>query len=258
VGAGERAQHEGGQAVLRIELAPLAKFSMWRWMLRGVSVSAALGVVIACAQGQSSVEVDGASFSPPDGGSSGSDASRPPARDGGGTTIPDDDSGSGTGCTGKVVINELQCAGPGNAEFIELFNPNDCAINLAGWSIPYKAKNGNSGVAMHAFQPGDTIPAGEFLLLANAAFGGGPTVTALNGTGGLGNDGGQIALVDDDGKQVDAVGYGPTTTGTYTEGAPAPLPTGSGSIGRKSDGLDTDDNSADFRTFSTPSPGVGN
>ncbi|MDF2695487.1 MAG: hypothetical protein K0S65_3870, partial [Labilithrix sp.] len=64
-------------------------------------------------------------------------------------------------------------------------------------------------------------------------------------------------LVDDTDNLIDAVGYGPTS-GMYTELSPAPLPSGSGSIGRQSDGRDTDDNAADFMKFATPSPGAAN
>jgi hypothetical protein len=225
----------------------------WRWALRGVSVSAALSVVVACARGQDGIDVGNADVTDPDGGS-GSDA-RVPSRDGGADAKrPEVDAG--LGCTGKVVINELQCDGPNGAEFIELFNPNGCAISLAGWKLPYRAKNGNSGQAMHSFQAGDSIAAGEFLLLGNDNFNA-AAATKFNGGGGLGNDGGQVGLVDGDGNLIDAVGFGPSS-GEYTEQSPAPLPSGSGSIGRKSDGLDTDNNAADFTKFATPSPGGAN
>lgn len=231
-----------------------------RWALCGVSVSAALGILAACAQGQDGIDIGGVFVPADDGGAEGS--ARLPGSDAGGSSSGDpdpdpDDPEPGPGCTGKVVINELQCDGPGGAEFIELYNPNDCAVSLSGWKLPYRASNGNSGVALHSFGAGASIPAESFLLLANNNFSG-AGATKFNGGGGLGNNGGQIALVDDDDTQIDAVGYGPSTSGAFTEGSSAPLPSGSGSIGRKSDGLDTDDNASDFARFSAPSPGVSN
>ncbi|MBX3207727.1 MAG: lamin tail domain-containing protein [Labilithrix sp.] len=226
-----------------------------------MSVSAALGIIAACAQGQDGIDVSGGGVPADDAGAEG--GTRLPGTDAGGSSSgdpdpdPEDDSGAGPGCTGKVVINELQSDGPGGAEFIELYNPNSCAVSLAGWKLPYRASNGNPGVALHSFGSGASIPAQSFLLLANNNFSG-SGATKFSGGGGLGNSGGQVALVDDADKQVDAVGYGPSTSGAFTEGSPAPLPSGSGSIGRKTDGLDTDNNASDFTRFSTPSPGVSN
>lgn len=234
-----------------------------RRALCGVSISAALGIFSACAQGQDGIDIGGGTGPVNDGGAEG--GARLPGTDGGGSSSGDpdtdpgdgEDSGPGPGCTGKVVINELQCDGPGGAEFIELYNPSSCAVSLSGWKLPYRASSGNSGVALHSFGSGVSIPAESFLLLANANFSG-SGATRFNGGGGLGNSGGQVALVDDGGTQIDAVGYGPSTSGAFTEGSPAPLPSGSGSIGRKSDGLDTDNNASDFARFSAPSPGVSN
>jgi hypothetical protein len=69
---------------------------------------------------------------------------------------------------------------------------------------------------------------------------------------------GQIALFDDTNTKIDGVGYGTITGGSYREGTAAPSPPANGSIGRKVDGVDTDNNQADFKTFTTHSAGAAN
>lgn len=231
----------------------------WRWAIGGVGVSAAMGVVaIACAQGEGS-EVDPGAIVDPDGGGV-ADGARLPTGDAGGRSDggkTDGASSGGPGCTGKVVINELQANGASsNAEFIELFNPNDCTVELAGWELRYRSDENNPGAPLFSFVAGDSIAAGDFLVLGNSSFQG-TKHKSFTGTGGLGNSGGQVGLVDDDDKIIDAVGYAPQTGGLYTEGSPAPSP-GSGSIGRKNDGVDTDNNAADFKTYADHSAGAPN
>ncbi|MBX3196954.1 MAG: lamin tail domain-containing protein [Labilithrix sp.] len=226
-----------------------------------MSISAALGIFSACAQGQDGIDIGGGTGPVNDGGAEG--GARLPGTDAGGSssgdpdTDPDDedDSGSGPGCTGKVVINELQTRGATAAqEFVELYNPNSCAVSLAGWKLPYKSDTGNGNTVLHTFASGASIPAQSFLVLGTASFSVNKDVTM---TGGNMSDQGQVGLVDDTGSVVDAVGFG-ATLGPYIEGTAAASPSANGSIGRKSDGLDTDNNASDFARFSTPSPGVSN
>lgn len=239
--------------------------------MRGVMLVAALGVAAACANGADPSDDLGAagSANAEDGGSSGrtgssSGATTSSSSSGGGSSSGSSgtnpgvgDSGQGS-CTPKVVINELQSNGPNGAEFIELYNSGNCAVDLSGWQLAYRSAAGNTGPALHKFDSGSSISAKTFLLLANAKFTSGGTVAPFNGAGSLGNTGGQVGLLDDGGKMIDGVGYGSGTTGAYTEGSPAPAPGTNGSIGRKTDGVDTDDNASDFKGFGTPSPGVAN
>lgn len=231
----------------------------WLRALCGVGLSAVTSIAAAaCAQGQDGIDLGSGGVTDPDGGSE-ADGARIPSRDGGGggpddSGTPKDDSGGGPGCTGKVVINELQANGPSNAEFIELFNPNSCAVSLSGWKLLYRSSEDNPGVPLYSFEAGDSIAAGDFLLLGNGNFQG---AKQGNLGGGMGNSGGQVGLVDDTSKVVDAVGYSPGTQGLYTEGSPAPSP-GSGSVGRKKDGVDTDNNAADFKAYTQHSAGAPN
>jgi hypothetical protein len=69
---------------------------------------------------------------------------------------------------------------------------------------------------------------------------------------------GEVGLLDDTGKIVDAVAYGTVTATTYKEGTAAPSPPSGGSIGRSPSGVDTDNNKTDFKTYTTPSPAIAN
>ena len=214
-------------------------------------------VMVACATG-----TDGGVILDDDAGIVGADGSQRdvnvvPGKDSG---KPDDDSGplpgddSGT-CTKKVVINELQTRTAAGAadEFVEIYNPNTCAVAIGNWKVAYKSSAGNGNGVLHTFGAGQSIPAKGFLLLGTPSFSGQKDATF---TAGMADDG-QIALQDDTGKNIDAVGYG-SSTGPFIEGTAAPPPTATQSIGRKVDGVDSDNNNADFKTLSSPSPRAAN
>ena len=168
-------------------------------------------------------------------------------------TTPGDDSGS---CGQKIVINEVMSDGPGGSEFVELYNPSTCAVPLGNWSLKYRSSSdtaGGAGVAK--FAAGESIAAKGFLVIGTASFAGAKNVTLVTG---LGNTGGQLGLLDDTGATVDAVGYGSSTAGAYTEGAAALLPATNGSIGRGPNGVDSENNKTDFKAYGTPSPGIAN
>lgn len=180
-----------------------------------------------------------------------------PGKDSG---MPDDDSGPIPGddsgvCGKKVVINELQTRSAAGAadEFVEIYNPNTCAVAIGSWKVAYKSSAGNGNGVLHTFNAGQSIPAKGFLVLGTSSFSGQKDATF---TAGMADDG-QIALQDDTGKNIDAVGYG-SSTGPFVEGSAASPPSATQSIGRKVDGIDTDNNNADFKTLSSPSPRAPN
>ncbi len=73
--------------------------------------------------------------------------------------------------------------------------------------------------------------------------------------------GDNILLLSPSGDTLDALGYGPADTSGWSfcgEGSPATDVPRDYSLGRYPDGTDTDDNSVDFDSFSTPTPGVSN
>ena len=168
----------------------------------------------------------------------------------------------------NVVINEVY-GGGGNSgatltnDFIELYNPTAAAISLDGWSVQYRSATGTS-VSVTALT--GSIAAHGYYLVQEAKGTGGTTALptpdatgtlALSGTGGVvilsnGTTGistqGNLAGLSG---VVDAVGWGTTTT-SFEGTTPAPATTNATSVNR-TDGKDTDVNSADF-SVAAPSP----
>lgn len=177
-----------------------------------------------------------------------------------GTAPPPVDGGGGgqdaTACDGKVVINELMAQGASGAaeEFVELYNPTGCAVSLAGWKLAYRSSSNSAGPDLFGFPAGSSIAAQGYLLLGSASFRGTKDATMQDG---MAKGGGQIGLLDDNQKLVDGVGWG-NASGAYTEGSAAPAPADGASIGRKTDGVDTGSNSADFKAISSPTPRAPN
>ena len=135
---------------------------------------------------------------------------------------------------GQVVISEVmynpdsqegyhekadQPASPTRTEWVELYNPTDAAVDLAGWVL--KDDDGATG----ALPDGASIPAGGAVVIVPdavtaeqfaAAWGGGITVYPVSGwaDGGMNNlannpDPGKevLELLDADGNSVDRVAY---------------------------------------------------
>ncbi len=166
----------------------------------------------------------------------------------------------------NVVINQAY-GGGGNSgatyknDFIELYNPTDNDISLAGWSVQYASATGafNTG---NSTQLSGTIKARGYYLIQEAAGTGGSTsLPAPDASGNINMSGTafKVALVNGttaitgkgDPHVVDFVGTG--TTANEYEGSAAAAPSNTNSIIRTPDGKDTDNNSADFKT-SVPNP----
>jgi hypothetical protein len=231
----------------------------------GGGLVAALGVATAMACAQSPDESGYGLGGAPDAGNDGSVS----LGDGAASTSssgtsgkPSDGGGSsgtsgGNECTGKLVINEMMAAGASkpNEEFIELYSPNDCDVSLASFSIKYKPSSGaGTGTELVAFASNEKVTPRGFLLIATTDFAGARDVTM---TAGMRPEGGSIALIEGANKTVDAVAWGDANAG-FTEGSRAPAATGGDSVARKSDGVDTNNNGADFAVVPTPTPGKPN
>lgn len=226
---------------------------------------------LSCANGGSSDSTGSAAADDTDsGGSSSSDDSGTlsnPAPDsgsgggkdsGGSSTDAGKDSGGGGMCTGAVVVNEIQSDGvSGTDEFVELYNPAACALSLNKYSLNYYSSGGTGAPgAYFVGAAADTIPANGYFVIAGNAFAG-----ASNGklTGGLAAAAGRVGITDNSGKLLDSVAYGAQSgNNTYVEKSPAPSPASKKSIGRKPNGTDSDDNSADFVALPSPTPGAAN
>ncbi|SJN27499.1 5'-nucleotidase [Microbacterium esteraromaticum] len=172
-----------------------------------------------------------------------------------------------------VVINEAYLSG-GSAgaafknKFVELYNPTDADIVLDGMSLQYRA-SGTATAFTGVIPLSGSIPAGGYYLVeANSngatgadlpeadassaiAFSGGKgTLALVNGTDKL--DPGIGSLVSVDGI-IDLLGYGDSNT---YETAAATAPSNNTDVRslNRTNGADTDDNSADFSLSATISP----
>lgn len=166
------------------------------------------------------------------------------------TSVPD----GPVGC--HLVINELQTGGTsGVDEFIELYNPCDAEIAIAGWKLSYRSATGTTESSLvAAFGATAKVAAKGFFVAANS---GGTFAAAADATwptSGLAATGGGVGLRDSGGALVDSVAWGAGTTNAFIETAAAPAPSAGESISRVPAGKDTNNNSVDFvkTTPSTP------
>lgn len=175
---------------------------------------------------------------------------------------------------GHLVISQVQTAGANaDDEFVEIYNPNAASALMSGLSLQYKAATGSS----YSVVPlaGVSIPAHGWYLVARSTYTGSVPRDQTNTAFQMAAAGGNLFLVvgtsplsgtcSSSGLIIDKVGYG---TGNCSEGSVAPAPGASNSILRKpggscGNGVDTNDNAADFQSqipgtprnrFSTPQP----
>lgn len=219
------------------------------WLGGGTSAAIMTLVMVACAKGTGSGVIDNGEgvgdaardvFVIPD------DSSVPDgSKSDGAVDAPLDSSPAGT----HVVINEIQTD---VTELVELYNPTSSTVSLANWEIRYASAGGGAGGAGHKFAASASIAAGAYIVLK-------PSDSSW--TSGMQAVSGQLGLFDGAGAGatlIDAVAYGNVTGGSFREAQSAPSPPSGGSIGRSPNGVDTDDNKADFKTFAATTPGTPN
>ena len=168
----------------------------------------------------------------------------------------------------KVLINEIQIdsidgKGGTDDDWVELYNPNDVAVDLSDWSMQKHSDSDPCAIKeiyKKNFTSGATIlPHGFFLVVNSKAS---DTLINLadmtasfslsdNNTVYLARSHNQIVDAND-ANIVDRVGFG--LTACFAETLSAPAITDGKSLERKSLGLDTDNNSQDFKISDTPTP----
>lgn len=116
--------------------------------------------------------------------------------------------GGGAAPAGSVVINEILANEPGTdtgAEFVELVNTGDSAVDLSGWTL-----RDDVGVR-HTFAGGTSLGAGQAIAVfaeAGAIPGGIDAVAASAGTLSLTNGGERVSIRDREGATIDSFTYG--------------------------------------------------
>lgn len=169
----------------------------------------------------------------------------------------------------NVVISEVQLRATNvDDEFVELYNPSGLAIDLTGWKLTKRTQSGTQSNLVASMS--GSIPAKGYFLIASTESAASSSADQLYSTQHLATDN-SVTLYGNDGTTiVDLVGLG---TATASETAGIDNPVNGGSIERKAqassttesmgtggsdefsgNGLDTDNNSADFvqRAISQP------
>ena len=175
----------------------------------------------------------------------------------------------------NVVISQVQVSGTGNThqEFVELYNPTNAAIDLAGWEIGKEAQSGANLYPLVESLSG-TIQPFSYFLIAPTDYSSSVSadITYTASTNSTISNNNTIILFNDAGiTRVDSVGFG-----TASDNETFPVPTGPAdnqSIIRKAsatstadtlvaggseeaagNGYDTDNNADDFVLLTTAMP----
>ncbi len=153
--------------------------------------------------------------------------------------------------TNHVVINEIRVGGEkATDEFVELYNPTDAEVNLAGWRLSKKTASGSLSNLLTEF-PSLALAAHGVVVIAHNDYAGAvPKDIAYSTQSSVTADNTIILFSDNGHTVVDLVGMG---SAGETEGAAAPTPDAGMSIERKG-GMDTDNNATDFTLLTTPTP----
>ncbi len=183
--------------------------------------------------------------------------------------------------TSPVIINEAYLSG-GSAgaayknKFVELYNTSDAPVSLDGWSLQYRSATSAAAPSFAAPLTG-SIPAKGYYLLKGGANGTAPvgaelpaadvTATGFNPAGGAGT----IVLakqaaalsplatgsVIESSNVADLLGYG--TSNTFeTQAATAPAGNSDVKSLNRSNGVDSNNNAADFTLNATITPKAAN
>jgi hypothetical protein len=169
----------------------------------------------------------------------------------------------GGGPTAAIRVNEVQTGVTGAAanEFVELVNAGTEPVDAGGYRVVYRAAAGTSDTLLGAIPESTILPPGAHYLLGGSAYAGPVTPDQSFGIG-LAAAAGGVGVRDAAGALLDSIGYGTTVANGFVEGAAALAPpttaSPGSSIGRMPDGVDTNDNSADFDVSATPTPRATN
>ena len=197
----------------------------------------------------------------------------PPPPGGGG-------GGGGGAGVNHLVLSEvfINMSGADTAEFVEIYNPTDSAVDLSSWSLQYLSGGASdlTSLVKKNFEAGDAIVSHGFFLVGMGAFSS-TTIPDMTWSQTLNNTGATIFIVNDqiditdtsDPNLIDRLGYGTGTT-ILPEAIAAALPGLDQSLERNAfsggcvsaqgagellgNGCDTDVNSADFEIRPVPAP----
>jgi len=165
----------------------------------------------------------------------------------------------------KILITEIQLASASSThdDFIEIYNPNNVAVNLQDYRLVKRTKTGTSDTLIKSWASGDSIPANNYYLWANSDYSD-VSVVPNSTTTQIISDNNGIAIrygANDTGQIIDSVAWGEAEN-IFIEGAVFATNLADGqSIQRKiqdSVFIDIDNNTNDFEIQTCPSPKAQN
>ncbi len=107
-------------------------------------------------------------------------------------------------------------------EFVELYNPNDYAVDLSGWELRKKTETGTDSVLVSSKKFAGTIARYGYFLISNPEYSQAITADATWSSAGYGvSKNNTVYMANPDGGIADLVGFGEAQ---YYEGASAPNP----------------------------------
>ena len=149
-----------------------------------------------------------------------------------------------------LVVSELQTGGASASdEFVEIANQGTGPVDLIGLEVVYATSSGSTVTRKATWTASSILAPGRRVLVANSA-GAFAGIGDAPYTGGFAATGGALALRVVGGDVVDAVGWGDATN-TFVEGTVASAPPAGSSLERRpggasGNGIDTNDNAADW------------
>jgi uncharacterized protein YdeI (BOF family) len=159
--------------------------------------------------------------------------------------------------SGLVVAEVVTGGASASDEYLEIYNAAPGPAEAGGCQLVYVSASGATVTRKATLATPLVLAAGQHLLVANASGIYAPLADATY-TGGLAADGGSVVLETPGGTVIDAVNWG-TASNPYAEGPAAPAPPAKSSIerlpgGSLGNGLDTNDNRADWAIQPNPQP----
>ncbi len=183
---------------------------------------------------------------------------------------------------GHLVINEVDYdqLGTDTAEFVELYNPTDTAIDLTNLALAFVNGANNLEYRRVNLAPAGTVPSLGYLVIAGNTVTVPPSATRYTPPGWVAQDNiqngapdGILLLNTATGLKVDALSYEGSIIAASVTGFPATFdlvetaPLAAfiadsnsivGSLSRVPNGTDTDNSSIDWAFSTTPTPGAAN
>jgi hypothetical protein len=160
--------------------------------------------------------------------------------------------------TSSLLVSEVMTGGvSASDEFAEITNAGPVAVDLNGLELVYATSTGGTVTRKAAWTAATILDPGRHLLVANGS-GIHAAIADAVYSGGFAATGGSVALRPIGGAAIDAVGWGDASN-AFVEGLATAAPASGSSIerlpgGLLGNGVDSNENSADFVVRALPSP----